>query len=354
MFYNIVEYKVLSDKISDFKNAAKKKIKCLQLEDNVSMVVIDDINYVKYVYIYTYESKRLHLKNNNCFFSKLYTCINCEFAAWTRIQLVEFHKILNKYDKYDMTHNQIKTKLNYIEDYIKRFINILYTFLDINKHDAYFDTSMLTTFLSLQFKLHYLKSNNLIVESRDIYRIIFDTINAILNFTFLSCDFIMPTDYISSFYDLVTEIYLKDTDRILKFLDNIHPMGLESNDECDVDKILLLNIFLSDIRNVKWVYDDETVFVEDVLIQMETTYNSEVIFWYQNNIFNTIMKYILTMLYNLYVAKYDFPIKLSDNMNQLYSILSSYISLTFTFVKCITLLKSIIENKNSENEILGK
>jgi len=85
IFYNIVEYKVLSHKISDFMNAAEKIIICQQLENNVSKVTIGNIDYYIYIYIYTRAHNILSTAytSRSCRFRNAYLIYKCMRYAYT-------------------------------------------------------------------------------------------------------------------------------------------------------------------------------------------------------------------------------------------------------------------------------
>lgn len=127
-------------------------------------VIINGVSYP----IFYYEAENDSTNNN--VLSKLYTCINCEFAAWTQDKLFElietYHPLLfsSKFkdlqnDLFEINHNEYMRILDVVKEFTERFINILFDF--ISKYLSYnslIDTGILKSLISLHFKIDFIKT----------------------------------------------------------------------------------------------------------------------------------------------------------------------------------------------------
>jgi len=150
------------------------------------------------------------------------------------------------------------------------------------------------------------------------------------------------TSYKNSFLNISSSNTLNNIKDMLEY---IKPMKLESNRKCNINSILLLNILNWNIGFVSWKTDYGIIQVEDVLREIEKTHNLDIIFWYQTNIFNTIIKYLISITLKLYVAQFEFSSNLVKSMKEIYTKLCYLGNLPYNFLKCCNLFLYIWKKK---------
>ncbi|CAI6369114.1 unnamed protein product [Macrosiphum euphorbiae] len=260
------------------------------------------------------------------YMSVFYIYTNCSFAEWLQNKLFKFIEKFpifyqtkfqntknNEFNKPFVRPNLID-KLIEIDSFVKRFINILlHNFLHLADSRDY-DTSLLKTMLLLQFKIHFL---TLHVDTKQppiddvVVRSILKIMNLIQTFMATNCDvhtynkkyYNKYDKYIiksSHFFDFWITTSADKTDSILKILNIIKEMGLEdSNKYCNTDQMLLVNIVAENPDHpVLWEISHAVVYTNPKTIKIYQILNKiekrecdlELIFWYQESIFNAIVK----------------------------------------------------------------
>ncbi|VVC33043.1 Hypothetical protein CINCED_3A015185 [Cinara cedri] len=263
--------------------------------------------------------------------SHLYTCINCEFAAWTQHQLYAFLKpfplifhssfqdVFN--NVFGLLNQKMIDQINIILKYVERFIQILFELLDAFTYASLVDTTLLKSLLSLSMKINFMKttlSNCKVDENGNFYqgyddvivRIIVEEINAIQSFRALNCKFSEVYYDKNPFYGYWISHkfnYYKENHMDVFFVTiNSDVIESDQTQRCNLKDMLLGNIMMHpehiltrELGHAKWNTEFGPVYVKDVFKRIiEQSYELEVIFWYQELMIKTIMKLLGTKLIN--------------------------------------------------------
>jgi hypothetical protein len=143
----------------------------------------------------------------------------------------------------------------------------------------------------------YLKSFGGIIGSDDaVVRMILETMNSIQHFIIINCKF--PFSYYSNkpFYGFTMTQFDSEKFDITQFLEDIRPINLETLYECDIEQIMLSSFFSSSIKGAEWDTGDGKVLIEYVYQEVEKSIDLEIVFWYQELIFKTIMKLVFSII----------------------------------------------------------
>jgi len=193
--------------------------------------------------------------------------------------------------------------------------------------------------------MHYIKTlndeSNINGSDDIILRLTLEIINSIYNFMILNCKFETFHDYGFDFFYKLSGSPTLETKNIELLLNNIKPLKLESNTKCNITDILLLDLIDWGIGNVVWTTEYGKLNVEKVIKQMKYTYNFEVIFWYQTNMFKTIMKLFFTKVLQLFETPEKLPSEILEAIRFLYTTLFNSTNLPTDFIKCLTLLLTL-------------
>lgn len=273
---------------------------------------------------------------------KLYICVNCEFASWTRHELYAFVRSFPLlYDpRFYFVHNDIYEKdrpekerhVNRIVQNVDYFIEILLNYAKINRYDASVETELLKTLLSLSLKLDFIKSLPDHVGRSDsdgvpaiggsddvILRLVLETVNAVQRFMALNChfpSFYFGNDQAFGYSKNHTTPYDND---MRDFFAGIGPMRLLSAYHCSARQMLYLEIVPLFFGGAVWLTEHDRVSVDRVRSKIEQTHDLEIITWYQKNLFNTIMKLLFTQAYKLFAKMKFFPDNVMSCFKKLYS-----------------------------------
>ncbi|CAI6368584.1 unnamed protein product [Macrosiphum euphorbiae] len=276
------------------------------------------------LYIYLVSSAAPVTKTD-MYMNIFYIYTNCSFAEWLQNKLFKFIEKFPIFyqSKFQNTFNNeliqrfvrpnLIDKLIEIDSFVKRFINILlHNFLHLTDSRDY-DTLLLKTMLLLQFKIHFLTQY---VDTKQpptddvVVRSILEIMNLIQTFMATNCDvhtynkkyFKDDKYFIKSphFFDFWITISADTNDFFEKFFKIIDELGLEdSNKYCNTDQMLLVNIVaenpdhnvLSEISHAVVYTNSKTMKIYQILRKIEKREcDLELIFWYQESIFNAIVK----------------------------------------------------------------
>lgn len=323
-------------------DAVKNIVKSKRLDgnDNISNVLINENKCVVYAYDPVDEAE-LDYDNKNAI--RFYTCVNCQFATWTRDELMQFIRpfpLLYNASFLD-THNNVFERtfeesveiLNNITEHVVRFVDILLNFLNASaSYPSLIDTVVLKSLLSLNFKCNYIKTiqnrqqypvvdndggilNNNKASDNFIIKTIFETINELQQFVVMNCELSSTHDQKQFYGFAMTDNYsFAESKRndIETFLSGIEPINLESPilKDCTVKQMLLENIVMTscvvdkiscEIYNSEWNTNHGLISVKDVFEKIQqSSFNLEVLFWYQELILKTIAKLICSKVIYLF------------------------------------------------------
>lgn len=295
---------------------------------------------------------------------KLFISINCEFAEWTRDKLL---KMLETYPSlYQQQFQTINDKIylnycknsgtafNYMIKNIQRFIDILLNFQKIylSVHDTSIDTDVLTSFLVLIFKMDFL--NGLCVSSSQthvsdvlIIRVLLESLNSFQRFSYFHCK-------LSTYYDnkILYGFFMNEDDTkdktIELFFNDIQQLNLESPRNCNAKQMILLDMISRGFGDTTWKMTNGTVLFKDILPNIEKSYDTSILFWYQKYVLDMIIKFLFIKAREYFMTN---PQQcLSDNevtyFESIYSILIfSVHNLPSDLIECLSLLAEKIKGK---------
>lgn len=368
-----VHYEVMSDRLLDFKELIKSnEITSEWVDENTSNVHIKNKYYE--IYIYKPKNDLTSEQRHDSTLNEFYTCINCEFGAWTQHQLLIFVKHFPVFynSKFISLYNNIfakniKTFVIHLDSILKittRFINILSSFMNINKYEPSIDTIVLKSMILLNLKINYIKSlsnNDNGVDDFDIKVLTDDVIilfmleiiNSIQYYMTVNCDFSSQYEKrrFFGYAPNYSELNKKD---ITEFLGDIESTKLESSKSCNVKQMLLLNKIPIKIDNVKWNTPYGKVLVIDVVERIKKLHDLEIIFWYQKLMLKTIMKILFGETHKYFQIHKKFSESILNDFEIIYSmVLLDIINLPIDgLIQCFTLLLSNRDRIYTENDPL--
>lgn len=268
-----------------------------------------------------------------------YIMMNCRLAEWTQLELFQFIERFPKSNEgltNDYETNIIKYinyGLNYIEENVTRFVNILFELLKITTSFA--DTSLLKTLVFLQYKIHFVTSlsERSITKTSNYYddlKFIFvKIINSIQNFTSLNCT--EPTCNKQEFTDEIKEYfgYMMITCEMKNY--NLHVVldyitnyiHLELCTQCKVEQTLLKSIITENSQHSAFLNFSKTkvqlqnvkLSILDLFIKVTESYDLELILEYQEFFFTTMIKLICREILKLLKSTLT---SLPININQIF------------------------------------
>lgn len=298
--------------------ATDNQIESLCVGKNVSYVYINRVKYEIHTYDYDCDDHGFQLPSNPEFhtntLSKLYTCINCEFADWTRkelLKVIELFPILYDSSFIDIykrvrvnNFERVDPILQQIVNRTQQFVDILLNFQNVyrNAKDSTMDTQLSTTLLSLMFSVNVLNQNSDGTRFEDswstdisITRTVLEALNSIQNYTNLNCKLNLYYDNKTLFgFSMGNET--SDKKSIDKFLHNIKPLQLNSEDSCRVDQILLTEMVDTTFYHINWKTDNGTANIKNVMENIKLTKDFSLIFWYQKYMITTFMKLLFEII----------------------------------------------------------
>ncbi|CAI6368261.1 unnamed protein product [Macrosiphum euphorbiae] len=323
-------FSVLSElsKLSELENAVNHIFRYSTCDHLSYSIKLKDVNLILYGYLVPSAATETE---TDMYMSVFYIYTNCSFAEWLQNKLF---KIIEKFpifyqSKFQNTYNNefnkrfvrsnLIDKLIDIDSFVKRFIGILlHNFLHLADSRDY-DTSLLKTMLFLQFKIHFLTlpvdtsqppSDDVVVRS------ILEIMNLIQMFMATNCDvhtynkiyYFDDNYFIKSpyFFDFWITISADTEDFIKNIFHLINRLGLEnSNKYCNTEQMLLVNIVaetpdhpvLREISHAEVISNSKTIKIYQLLQKIEKRESDlELIFWYQESIFNAIVKLIYSKI----------------------------------------------------------
>ncbi|CAI6369122.1 unnamed protein product [Macrosiphum euphorbiae] len=269
--------------------------------------------------------------NTDMYMSVFYVYMNCSFAEWLQNKLFKFIEKFPIFyqSKFQNTNNNEFSKRFVRKNLINKLINIesfVINCIDILLHNFLYladfrdnDMSLLKTMILLQFKIHFWA---LPVDTKQpptddvVVRSILEIMNLIQTFMATNCDvqtynnqyYNYDKYFIKSshFFDFWITTSADTTDSILKIFNFIKELGLEdSNKHCSTDQMLLVNIVtenpdhpvLWEISHAEVYTNSKTMKIYQILNKIEKREcDLELIFWYQESIFNAIVKLIYSKI----------------------------------------------------------
>jgi len=333
-------------------------------------------------------------EKKDMFMNVFYIYTNCSFAEWLQNKLFKFIEKFSIFyqSKFQNTYNNEFNKpfvkpnlidqLRDIESYVIRFISILlHNFLYITDTRDY-DTSLIKTMLLLQFKIHFLTlpSDTKQPPSDDVVvRSILEIMNLIQMFMATNCDVHTYNEkyynfdrYLiksSHFFDFWITISADTNDSIEKIFLGINKLGLEdSNKYCTTDQMLLVNIVaetpdhpvLWEISHAEVNTNSNTIKIYQILQKIEKREcDLELIFWYQESIFNAIVKLIYSKI--IKALRHDTLLKPEDIVKSIpkfielpTDVTDSFTSETYDTNEINKLIKNITDLRDSITNIVLK
>lgn len=355
LFFTFEQFEVHSLTLTDLQNNAKDlNITSSKVNDYTSYVFIHDLTCQIYFFDDQGNDTKMYHKNT---MSKFYTCINCMFAHWIRHELIElvlrflpiYHSnYLEKINNlFETCYDEVVKTLQFILVNSRYFEEILSNYLYVNEYDSYFDTQVLRSLVSLDHKIEFiinLERKSLHGSDHIIVGLLLHVVNTIQQFMYHSCE-LSSTDYgVEQLFGFpMYESYTKKVD-INRFLTEIGGLNLKSNDFCNKDKILLLDhVFKFDLVEWHTPYGKTTVANETE--KVVRCGDSEQIFWYQKNMFNTIMKLLFFKLRKEYNGVKELPSSVVEYFKDIRSnVLYGYTNLSRDLETCFTF--AILNNTN--------
>lgn len=270
--------------------------------------------------------------------AKLYTCVNCKFAEWTRNQLIKLiEPALLRVDNLSINYynGKINAKFGHSENAYNivdivtltnaMFVNVLFNFTNILSGRAQLDTSILITLLSFHIKMHLIQSRCVrdtetstgggtgYVSEFAVPKLL-ETINLVQKFEALNCGEPRLFHENQRYYGYPTmDAAMNKNDNIKEFVDSIAPLKLnDTHNYCAVDQFLLrervtrsddtLSECLSEMT-VGSVCKGRAVSLRDVYEQVERTDDLAVVHWYQSIVYDAIIRVLCIRLNS--VEPYD-------------------------------------------------
>lgn len=233
------------------------------------------------------------------------------------------------------------------------FIDILLNFVEVNKFDPSIDTDFLKTLLTLNLKINYihtmynkknhdidkdsfyswddtdesqtdtsddssdenddetdgmfdsfkfyddkyLESFSGIIGSDDtVIRMVLETMNSIQHFIIINCKFAFPNYNNKPFYGFTNTESDSEKFDITHFLEDISPINLETSCKCNIEQIMLSTFVSSSIKGAEWNTGDGKILIEHVYQEVEKSYDLEIVFWYQELVYRTIIKLLFSII----------------------------------------------------------
>lgn len=375
IYFTTITIGVKSNKLTNLQTAIDKLVECERISDNLTKIIIKSQSYVIFHHDPKYGEKTG--VDNFSKSTKFYSCINCEFANWTQLELYKIietvpllhHKIfINKYSAFFGTFFQNTVRVfDEAEKYNDRFTRILFNFISVYSYSSLLDTSVLKILVSLRFKINLIRPNyeRFLRESRDnVYKIIIvrmlETINELQKFKALNCDLSSFRYDNKAFYGYSMSARSTNEIDIDSFLEHIGPTELEtSGAPCGVNQMTLKNLIDStnvstdEILNASVSLTHGDVRMKDVVEHVINSDNLEIILWYQSIVVDAIVRLIFGKIYDVLLSNDSvLDANVTAKLRELKFIFSHYANVSKDAIDCFRLTSSYANATNEERNKL--
>lgn len=314
---------VSSNALKDLQQIINMHVKIVPEENNEYFTKVLDDNDVYRIYVYNSIANRTSedLITNNLYL--FFIRINCKLADWTQYQLFNYIRRFplqlfynSKFDyKYknvtNLDHENQENELIFIAEHVEIFVNLLYNFLDIT--GPYYDTSLLMTLVSLQFKMEYIlfsinvkRQPKVEISDKTIVKIVIEIMIAIQKFKTTNCPLQEPkfndkySDYINEvkqFYGFWIQYHPMSKETIEDYLKSLRKYIVVKSLSCTVKKTLLERFILdaaisNELANVKVILKQQSNknSIRELFDKVSQNHDLELTFLFMESIFDTIMK----------------------------------------------------------------
>lgn len=370
--YATLRHGVLADDISDFENLVERLgIESSGSNDMTTTVHINGHEYQIFDPSTTGATEKGYHKDT---LNKFFVCMNCVFAKCIQSELFGLIKIFpvlfnRNFGFMQLRKNisvvknvNIENHLTYISQKITEFVDVLLHFFKIHTYLTYLDTTVLKAFISLHFKIDYIgtlyddkkKFNELRIDV-DVVKTIMDTINDLQIFMTANCPLSEKYDdnMFFPYFELPPNRF-----EMIRFLTDIQPLGLKVPEwyRCTTEKMLLENFLSADaptnMLQAMWYipYDvgcDSEMSFSGVLDIAKTSYDLQLIHWYQETIMNTLLTILFTKVVLFFNHQYDFEDPNPQSyMNEFKIIHSEFLSAYFALPAGVTEFFNVVMFKD--------
>ncbi|XP_060842425.1 uncharacterized protein LOC132922757 [Rhopalosiphum padi] len=324
-----IQFNIIATELSQLQeNNIYQELDYTILNDFSNKITLFDIDYIIYAYLVPSTGSEV---NKYIKLNMFYMFMNCSFAEWTQHKLFKFVRkfplfhqatFLNKYNNvFNKNYKRLLDNLSDIKTYVQRFVDILLcNFLHLaNSRD--YDTSFIKTLLLLKLKIHFLTlpskndEEQIKVNTSDVVviRSILRIMNSIQKFMVTNCNVYKPNEEYRDNIIKSTNIFgfwitksAETNDLVDKILEHINKLDLE-NKRCYTQQMLLTyivtdtpsSIISREISNAKVETKFGTIMIYQIVQQIEKHDGDlELILWYQESIYNAIVK----LIYNKAIA----------------------------------------------------
>lgn len=320
LYFTSIMFETHSVEFSDLLINAKNhyKIADKEVRNNRCFYIDKPSCHVKYYVHEDATSAVLHNIHTNGLY-ELMACLNCMFADWIKHELIVLvlrflpiynskytHKINNQFETH---YEEVMNKLQHILNYSKRFEEIILNYyLFVYESDPYFDMELLWSLVSLDFKIELikkLKRKSSLVSDDTLVGMLLLVANSIQRFMHYNCKESAATYGVNQLFGFFIYSGYSQKLNIDTFLAELEELKLESNDCCDIKKTLLLE-YVDQFSSVNWIVDSKKMNIGDAAKFVEKNYDLEPTYWFQNNMFNTIMTLLFSIAQSMIERKEEF------------------------------------------------
>lgn len=321
----------VSQRVKDFEDLVRRVgVKSARIDDRNSRVYLAGSEYE--IFFYDPATAMMASKSPAAEYRadtpvKLYTCVNCEFAAWTLDELfrfVETFPVVYDAAAFEGEHDRVFTTLydhgvsetlDRMAGRVERFADVLFGLAEALGWPATtVDTSLLKALVSLTVKIGHMKTLGRRDEPSEeqlsggvdghVVRLVLESANDVQIFMAANCE--LPTYYDNKvFYGYSVSRSEElgrpdDRHRVDRLLDDLKPLGLESDgrNRCDTRRMLLERVMtngrvLAGLPYVEIIVEyGDGVSVGHVLEKVRDAYDLEVVHWYQGLVLKAVVKLI--------------------------------------------------------------
>lgn len=310
----------------------KNNIESEKIDSRKSYVYIDNNAYEIFFYDTSISTEKNYHPNTVL---KFYTYLNCEFAKWTRNELFvfvhsHFHVLLNS-KSHDHTFNanvvQVAGETQRISKEIDRYIKILSDVADAIR-SASIDRSLLIALFAVRFKLDFIntlgKNDGATGLDSKIVQMVLRSVNDVEVYMSLNCG-------TAAFYDD------KMSGAYTKLEPYTVPPGLESNKYRFYSRsntLMLTALRYLDTQRILYGIRfveistgcGDNILLDDLVRRITTTYDLEVIYWYQKFILDITLKLLcdkIIQYLDSYDANYGIPLSVRNSFQTINALLFS-------------------------------
>lgn len=287
---------------------------------------------------------------------KWFMCISCTIAENVRAKLINIIKvhpliyepifIHDGKDESDFTEPQTleasyqcKKVLKFIPK-ITQYINIILNFMNAHKNDSHFDTLLLKSLLSLYVKCNYIVSlctkNENFFNKNDavLIQMILEEINLINYFLALNC--LYPTSYDNRQFHDPNPMFYSNIPLAL-YTDNDYLNSGTFN----MEQVLLLKVFSTEIdfNGIKWTTVSGDVDPSEVVKGIKKSYDLELIYWYMDTLFKTLVKLLLEKILKCFHINRQLSQDFLTQFSKLYEdVFINLKNIPFELIECLMVL----------------